>query len=204
MQLVMMLSLVQRQKFTRMSEEMWFFLRLLRQKRCSWKFLTRLEQPVIQVLSTEIWAPRNLKLFIRSTAVPLMWMGVCVSAILLKSTMSSLLISLLSSRLSVCNHSDGPPLFVFDGADHRGVICKLNDGIGADRSAVIGEEGLEEGAHHTALWCKWDFQKCVSSASCFFSLSLKVHWESVKFVQHLWGFYGEEHQSAMPECLQPL
>lgn len=122
MQLVMMLSLVQRQKFTRMSEEMWFFLRVLRQKRCSWKFLTRLEQPVVQVLSTEMWAPRNLKLFTRSTTVPMMWMGVCVSAILLKSTMSSLFISLLGSRLSVCHHSDGFPLCLWWG---RSPWCHL-------------------------------------------------------------------------------
>ena len=47
----------------------------------------------------------------------------------------------------------GGLITVFVEADHCGVICKLNDGVGTiDRSAVVGEEGVEEGTHHTALW----------------------------------------------------
>ena len=49
----------------------------------------------------------------------------------------------------------GGLIVVFDEADHRGVVCKLNDGIGTiDRFAVMGEEGVEEGTHHPALWCR--------------------------------------------------
>lgn len=44
-------------------------------------------------------------------------------------------------------------IVVTDEANHRGVICKLNDGVRTTgRSAVVGEEGVEERAHHTALW----------------------------------------------------
>ena len=47
----------------------------------------------------------------------------------------------------------GGLIVVSDEADHRGVVCKLDDGVGAmDRSAVVGEEGVEEGTHHAALW----------------------------------------------------
>ena len=39
----------------------------------------------------------------------------------------------------------GGLIVVFDEANHRGVVCKLNDGIGTiDRFAVMGEEGVEE------------------------------------------------------------
>ncbi|KAK0156083.1 hypothetical protein N1851_001364 [Merluccius polli] len=47
-----------------------------------------------------MWVPRNLKLETRSTAMPLMWMGVCVSPFsFLKSTMSSLVLLVLRSKL---------------------------------------------------------------------------------------------------------
>ncbi|KAK3553332.1 hypothetical protein QTP70_000849 [Hemibagrus guttatus] len=42
---------------------------------------------------------------------------------------------------------------VTDKADHRGVICKIDDGVGSiQRPAVLGEEGVEERAQHTTLW----------------------------------------------------
>lgn len=40
-----------------------------------------------------------------------------------------------------------------DETNHRGFVCKLNDGVGStQRLAVKGEEGVEEWAQHTALW----------------------------------------------------
>ena len=39
---------------------------------------------------------------------------------------------------------------VFEEADNRGIICKLNDAVGI--IAVMGEEEVEEGNNHTALW----------------------------------------------------
>lgn len=41
---------------------------------------------------------------------------------------------------------------VFDEAYHRGIICKLDDGVGTlNKFAVMGEEGVEERTHITAL-----------------------------------------------------
>ena len=43
-------------------------------------------------------------------------------------------------------------IVVGDEADHRCVVCKF-DGVGAVHwFAVVGEEGVEERAQHTALW----------------------------------------------------
>ena len=105
MQLVRMLSMVQRWRFTRMSEDTWFFLWVLRKKRCWWAFLASLAQTVIQVKFSEMRAPRKLKLFKFSTTLPLMWIDGCGSAFLLKFTMSSLVFSVLSNRLLVSHHS---------------------------------------------------------------------------------------------------
>lgn len=42
---------------------------------------------------------------------------------------------------------------VVDEANHRCVVCKLGNGIGTMyRCAVVGAEGIEEWAQHTALW----------------------------------------------------
>src|SRR4029434_10238615 len=46
-----------------------------------------------------MWTPRNLKLATRSTSVPLIWMGMCVPAFFLKSTISSLVFLVLRARL---------------------------------------------------------------------------------------------------------
>ena len=47
----------------------------------------------------------------------------------------------------------GRLIVVPDEADHGGVVCKLDDGVGAMyRSAVMGEEGVEEWTQHAALW----------------------------------------------------
>ncbi|KAK3554363.1 hypothetical protein QTP70_022596, partial [Hemibagrus guttatus] len=44
-------------------------------------------------------------------------------------------------------------IVVTDEANHCGVDCKLDDGVGSiHRPAVVGEEGVEERAQHTALW----------------------------------------------------
>lgn len=47
----------------------------------------------------------------------------------------------------------GDLIAVLYEADHHCVIRKLDDGVGAiGRFAVVGEEGVEEETHHTALW----------------------------------------------------
>uniref|UniRef100_A0A3Q3F8Y3 Endosomal/lysosomal proton channel TMEM175 n=1 Tax=Labrus bergylta TaxID=56723 RepID=A0A3Q3F8Y3_9LABR len=47
----------------------------------------------------------------------------------------------------------GRVIVVADEANHRCIVCKLDDGVGSMyRSAVVGEEGVEEWAQHTALW----------------------------------------------------
>ncbi len=47
----------------------------------------------------------------------------------------------------------GSLIVVSDEANHRGVICTLDDGVGSThRPAVMGVEGVEEWAQHTALW----------------------------------------------------
>lgn len=44
-------------------------------------------------------------------------------------------------------------IVVADEANHRCIIHKLDDGVRSMyRSAVVGEEGVEEWAKHTALW----------------------------------------------------
>ncbi len=47
----------------------------------------------------------------------------------------------------------GSLIVVSDEANYCGVICKLDDGVGSmHRPAVMGVEGVEEWAQHTALW----------------------------------------------------
>ena len=47
----------------------------------------------------------------------------------------------------------GSLIVVTDEANHRGVVCKLNDGVASmHRLAVMGVEGVEKWAQHTALW----------------------------------------------------
>ena len=44
-------------------------------------------------------------------------------------------------------------IVVADEANHCGVICELDDGVGSMySSAVVGEEGVEKRTQHTALW----------------------------------------------------
>ncbi len=51
------------------------------------------------------------------------------------------------------NQPVGSLIVVSDEANHRGVICKIDDGVGSmHRPAVMGVEGVEEWAQHTALW----------------------------------------------------
>ena len=49
--------------------------------------------------------------------------------------------------------SVGRLILVADEANHRCVVCELDNGIRTMyRRAVIGEEGVEERTQHTALW----------------------------------------------------
>ncbi|KAF0039232.1 hypothetical protein F2P81_007467 [Scophthalmus maximus] len=53
---------------------------------------------------------------------------------------------------------------VADEANHRRIVRKLDDGVGSMyRSAVVGEEGVEEWAQHTALWAERDFFVAVTN-----------------------------------------
>lgn len=46
----------------------------------------------------------------------------------------------------------GRLIIVTDEANHRSVICKLDDGVGSvHRPGVVGKKGVEERAQNTAL-----------------------------------------------------
>lgn len=62
----------------------------------------------------------------------------------------------------------GRLIAVLDEANKSGVVRNLNDGVGAMfRSAVVGEERVEEQTKHTALW--WRSSGCLTKhvATCW-------------------------------------
>ncbi len=81
------------------------FLSRLRKKRHWCDFFSTASVWADHVRSSVMWTPRNLKLFTRSTGVLSMEMGVCSLLCLLKSTTSSLVLSMLSERWFSWHHS---------------------------------------------------------------------------------------------------
>ncbi len=80
------------------------FLSRLRKKRRWCAFFSTASVWVDHVRSSVMWTPRNLKLFTHSTGVLSMEMGVCSLLCLLKSTTSSLVLSMLSERWFSWHH----------------------------------------------------------------------------------------------------
>ena len=80
--------------------------------------------------------------------------------VLLKSTMSSLVFLLLRARLLSCAPLSqvlkfllvGRLIIVADEANHRCVVCKLDNGVGVMYRCAVIDGGVEERAQHTALW----------------------------------------------------
>ncbi len=104
MQPVRMLSTVQVLNDLRMLGLIPNFLSRLRKKRRWCVFFSTASVWVDHVRSSVMWMPRNLKLFTRSTGVLSMVMGVCSLLCLLKSTTSSLVLSMLSERWFSWHH----------------------------------------------------------------------------------------------------
>ncbi len=103
--------------------------------------------------------PRNLKLFTHSIGVLSMVIGVCSLLCLLKSTNSSLVLSMLSERLvfltpfSQGTHllSVGRLIVVSDQACHHCVISKFDDDIDAVFGyTVMCVQGVQEWAEGAA------------------------------------------------------
>ena len=96
--------------------------------------------------------PRNLKLATRSTSVPLIQIGVCAPG---PPEVHNERFGLLCVESQVvvgtplCQVLDlfsvGQLIATADEANHRCVVCKLDNGIRTMyRCAVVGEEGVEE------------------------------------------------------------
>jgi len=114
--------------------------------------LTSLEQLIVQVRSSEDSQELEAVHTLHSRYLDVdgsMWVSI-------SPEVHNELLGLLSvAPLSQTNHllHVGGLVAVFNEANHHGVICKPNDVIRTiDRSAVMSEEGEEEGTHHTALW----------------------------------------------------
>ncbi len=133
------------------------FLSRLRKKRRWCAFFSTASVWADNVRSSVMWMQRNLKLFTRSTGVLSMVMGVCSLLGLLKSTTSSLVLSMLSWEVVLLTpFSQGTHLFsvgrliaVSDQAYHRCVVSKFDDDVGAvcgctGSTGVVWERSPEE------------------------------------------------------------
>ncbi|MEQ2163308.1 hypothetical protein GOODEAATRI_028740, partial [Goodea atripinnis] len=97
----------------------------------------------LEVRSAAVWTPRERKSATLSKHSPLKISGEMFMLFFLRSTINSLLLEMLSSKLlsvhPAVNHSTSSP--------PETMVCGVVSG-----GAVIGVESVEQGAQHTTLW----------------------------------------------------